>query len=430
MKRIELIWIILILCTLNARSQVIRTSGGPLYHQEDTTRMYSSKYAWNLSRIVHGMKWIENTRPGSPDSAYVSEIDSVYRELKAYRDSRMNYALMDKQINLQNQRLDKAWKEMYQRTTPYGIVRKEILSGKPDATDSLILNGIGFREDNKPDKAYACFKKAVGNKPNRLDNYFFIIVDEMEFTRDTIKAMEYINNAINLSNGKKITSFNPYETRAWIYVSRKQYSLACDDMNKVLEKEPDNQHALFNRAHIKKEMTDYAGSNADFQQILKCIQSKPFIQAIDSALLLNDIGWNYYLMKDYKLCLDYAGQSLLLRPDYPYALDTKGSGYYGLGEYEKCIDYMTKAIASNPELGNSWYLRGMSYLKLNSQDRACANLTKAAALGVAEAAKAMKGLCHPPIGTEAEKQKQFPANKSSNKMERIRVDANGVYFRF
>ena len=430
MRRIEFIWIVLILCSLNASSQVVRSYGGPLYYQEDTTSMYSGKYAWNLSRIVHGMKWIEDSRLTSTDSVYLSEIDNVYRELKTYRDSRMNYAMMDKQINRQNQKIDMAWKDKYQRTTPYGIVRKEILSGKPDATDSLILNGIAFNDENIQDKAYACFKKAVEKEPSRLKNYFFVIMNEMEYTRDTARALEYINKAITLSNGNKISTFNPYETRAWINVSRKQYNLECDDMNKILEKEPDNQRALYNRAHIKKEMTDYAGSNADFHQILKYIQSKPISQAIDSAMLFNDIGWNYYLMKEYKRCLDYAGQSLLLTPDNPYALDTRGSGYYGLGEYEKCIDDMTKSIGSSTELANSWYLRGLSYLKLNSPDKACADLTKAARLGIAKAAEAMKGLCHSAADTDVEKQRQFPSKKSSNNKSRISFDANGFYFRF
>ena len=430
MKRIVFNGVVLILCSLNVRSQVVRTTGSPLYHQEDTTSMYSSKSAWNLSRIVNGMKWIENHRVGCPDSVYVSEIDQVYRNLKTYRDSRMNYALMDKQINQQNQKIDKAWKDMYQRTTPYGIIRKEILSGKPDATDSLILSGIAFNDENKQDKAYPCFKKAMEKEPARLKNYFFVIMDEMEYTRDTARAMEYINKAITLSNGKKISSFNPYESRSWIYFSRKQYNLAIDDLNHVLEKEPENQNARFNRAHVKQEMTDYVGSVSDFKEMLNYIHTKSFSMAIDSAVLLNNIGWNYYLKKDYKLCMEYACQSLLLRPDYPYALDTRGSGYYGLGEYEKCIDDMTKAIGSNPELGNSWYLRGMSYLKLNSQDRACADLTKAAALGVADAIEVLKGQCHPTTGTDVEKQKQFPAEKPSNNKNRFRIDGYGIYYTF
>lgn len=428
MKRIQFIWIILILCSLCIRSQVVRSSGGPLFHQEDTTSMYCGKYGWNLSRIVHSMKWLEDIRLGCPDSVYVSKMDSVYRELKTYRDSRMNYALMDKQINLLNLKLEKAWKEMYQRSTPYGIVRKEILSGKPDATDSIILNGIGFKEEDKPDKAYACFKKAVEKDPSRLNNYFFVIIEEMLFSRDTVKAMDYINKAILLSNGKKITSFNPYEVRAWIYASKKQYNPACEDLNRVLEKEPDNQHALINRGHIKEEMTDYTGSNADFQQILKYLKSKPFRVTADSAILLNSIGWNYYLMKDYHLCMEYACQSLLLKPDNSYALDTRGSGYFGLGEYEKCMDDMTKAIESNPELGNSWYLRGMSNLKLNRTDKACADLSKAAALGVAEAAEAMKGLCHPPDGTDVEKQSQFHNTKPRNGKFRFEFGSNGSFY--
>jgi len=150
----------------------------------------------------------------------------------------------------------------------------------------------------------------------------------------------------------------------------------------------------------------------------------------ESAWILNGIGWNYYLLKKYELCAEYACKSLLLNPDNPYALDTRGSGYFGLGEYERCIDDMTKAIALNPDLGNSWYLRGMSYLKLNRPEKACADLSKAAGLGVAEAAGAMKGLCKPPDNAEVEKQRQFPNKKIPNVKNRFRIEPNGnMYIR-
>ena len=423
MKRIKFLLIFLLLCSLGANGQW--ASNAPLYHQQDDNSMYSGKYAWNLSRIVNTMKWIDNNRRGATDSVFVSVLDSAYRKLKAFRDSPVNYCLLDKQLDLINLKLDKAWNDSYQRCTPYGLVRKEILSGKPDETDKLILDGIGFREENKPEKAYSCFKKAVEKDSTRLNYYFFVIMAELENKGDTAKALDYLNRVIRSGKDKKITTFNPYLTRAWIYTSRKQYSPATDDLNRVLEKDTGNIPALYNRAYVKEHVKDYAGTIADYQYMLKCLQSKPFRAFADSALILNNIGWNYYFLKEYELCAEYACKSLLLKPDDSYALDTRGSGYYGLGEYERCIDDMTKAIGSNAELANSWYLRGMSYLKLNRLDKACADLSKATVLGVAEASEAMKGLCQPPDNAAVEKQRQFPNKKLPSVKNRFRVDPNG-----
>ena len=423
MNRTKFLLIFLILCNLGAMGQW--ASNSPLYHQQDDNSMYSGKYAWNLSRIVNTMKWIENNRRGSTDSVFVSAIDSSYRKLKAYRDNPVNYCLLDKQLDLINMKIDKAWNDSYKRSTPYGLVRQEILSKKADETDKLILDGIGFREENKPDKAYSCFKKAVEKDSLRLNYYYFVIMGEFEFTGDTAKALDYLNKVIRLSNGKNISTFNPYSIRAWIYGSRKQYSLACKELNPVLEKDSDNQQALYIRSYSKEKLKDYTGSISDYQRLLKFIQSKSFNVDDESAWILNGIGWNYYLLKKYELCAEYACKSLLLKQDDPYALDTRGSGYFGLGEYERCIDDMTKAIALNPDLGNSWYLRGMSYLKLNRPEKACADLSKAAGLGVAEAAGAMKGLCKPPDNAEVEKQRQFPNKKIPNVKNRFRIEPNG-----
>ncbi|MDD4972411.1 MAG: hypothetical protein PHT07_23525 [Paludibacter sp.] len=248
---------------------------------------------------------------------------------------------------------------------------------------------------------------------------------ELENNGDTTKALDYLNKVISRSNGIKITTFDPYLTRAWIYFLQKQYSPATTDLKRVLKNDSNNLHALSIRGYIKRQLKDYNGSNADFQRMLKCLQSKPFSVVADSAFILNGIGWNYYLLKEYELCAEYACKSLLLVPDEAYVLDTRGSGYYGLGEYERCIDDMTKAIGSDPDQGNSWYLRGMSYLKLNIQDRACADLSKASLLGVAEATEAMKGLCQPPTKEEVEKQRQFPNKKIPKVKNRFRIFPNG-----
>jgi tetratricopeptide (TPR) repeat protein len=420
--------IFLLLCSLGAMGQW--ASNAPLYHQQDDNSMYSGKYAWNLSRIINTMKWIDNNRRGATDSVFVSVMDTAYRKLKGYRDSPVNYCLLDKQLDLINSKLDKAWNDSYQRSTLYGLVRKEILSRKPDETDRLILDGIGFREENKPDKAYQCFKKAVEKDSTRLNYYFFVIMDEVEYTGDTARALDYLNKVINRSNGMKITTFDPYLTRAWIYLLQKQYSPATTDLKRALKNDSTNLHALSIRGYIKSQLKDYTGSNADYQQMLKWLQFKTFSVTADSAQVLNGIGWNYYLLKEYELCAEYACKSLLIRPDDSHTLDTRGSGYYGLGEYERCIDDMTKAIGSNAELANSWYLRGMSYLKLNRLERACSDLSKAALLGVAEAAEAMKGLCQPPTNAEVEKQRQFPNKKLPNVKNRFRIEPNGnMYIR-
>jgi tetratricopeptide (TPR) repeat protein len=349
--------------------------------------------------------------------------------MKGYCENHLNYALMDKQINSLNIALDKYWKDYNHRSSIYRLIRKEILTKKPDETDHLMLDGIRCREENKQDSAYLYFKKAVDKDPARLNNYFCVIMDELQFNRDTVKALEYINKVISISNGVPISTFQPYQIRSWIYSSRKQYEIAYEDINRVLEKDTNNQQALYFRGYIKSEMKDFAGSLSDYQLLLKWLRNKPFPVVVDSASIFNSIGWNYYLMKEYELCLEYADKSLLLKPDIPDVLDTKGSGYFGLGDYEKCIDFMSQAIVLNPYLANSLYLRGLSYLKLNKRDLAYTDLSEAAELGVAEAEEALKGLGLSASSNGVENQRKFPIKKSKYIKNRLTMDAYGIYYR-
>jgi tetratricopeptide (TPR) repeat protein len=429
MKRTKFIFIFLIMCNLGTMGQIVRTSGS--YNQLDTTSTYSGKYTWNLSRIVSMMKWIEGSRRGCTDTVYLSQLDVIYRELKVYCETRVNYALLDKQLNRLNSTIDKAWKDNYQRSTPYGLLRKAILAKKPDETDQLMLDGIRFREENEQHKSYQSFKAAVEKDPARLDNYYFVIMDELAFTKDTAKALNYLSDVIGLTNGKSISSFNPYLTRAWVYASRKQYQQSMDDLNLLIAKDTNDQVLLYNHASLKEKMQDFAGCMSDYQHLLRSLRIKPSLTIVDSAEVLNSIGWTYYLSKQYKLCVEYADKSLLVRPDDSHTLDTRGSGYFGLGEYEKCIDDMTLAIGLDPDLANSWYLRGLSYQKLDFPERACADLSKAAGLGLVEAAEAMKELCPSSLNTGVENQRQFPIGKPTNSKNRVGINYNGIlYFRF
>ncbi len=412
--------------SLSAMGQVVRTSEW-YNNKPDTTSIYCNKHAWNLSRIVNAMKWIERYRNYTKDSVTLSKLDKEYSKLKGFCDSQVNYALLDKPLSRIDSTLNKVWKDDYQRNSPYGFIQKELLCKKPDETDKLILKGLKMFEENKRDSAYLYFKNAVENAPDRLDNYYFVIKDELEFTRDTTKALRYLNKLIKCSGGKSIYNFKPYLARAYVYLEKAQYRLAFDDVNQLLVKDSTDQEALRCRILIKEELKDYAGSISDNQIILKLHQTKSIPVIVDSASAFNSIGWNYYLLKQYELCVQYADSALQLSPDCSLILDTRGSGYFGLEKYEKCIDDMTKAIQIEPNEANSWYLRGLSFLKLNRKDLGYCDISKAALLGLADAVKAMKDLSIDPLNKDIENQRQFNRKPINNKNS-VFLDGNGLHF--
>lgn len=428
MRGIKFTLVFLILCSMFAVGQRVHYGRGGYYNYVDTTSIYSSRYVGNLSRITGMMNWIEGVRSLNNDSVYLGELNTIYSELNVYCKPGVNYALVDKRLFQLEAAVNKAWKNYNERMSPYGIIRKELLAHKRDATDELVLNGIRLYEDNKRDSAYQYFKKAVEKEPGRWKNYYFVIMDELQVTNDTAKAFEDVEILLKLNNGISFAGIQPNLIRAWIYEARNQHQLALDDINKVLEKDPQNVETLYDRGYVKERMKDYTGANSDFQQVLSLYQAKPVSMMLDSAILLNNIAWNYYLAKQYELCVEYANKSLLLRREDSHTLDTRGSGYYGLGEYQKCIDDMTDAIRLSPELDNSWYLRGMCYLKLNKKYQALTDLSNAAWLGLEEATDMLKELSRGDKNTEIEKQRQFPVKKPAKYKDNVIFDAYGLHF--
>lgn len=429
MKKKEIIFIIIIAFNLNCLAQVIKTPNRPLTQWDDTS-IYGAKYTWNLSRIVDMMQWIENNLNGCRDSVYVSELGKIYGELKTIHESRLNFSLLDGQINRLNDSIKESWKDFHVRTSPYLLIQKEILSQKPDDIDQLVLRGIQFREENKLDSAYQNFKNAYEKDSTRLNYYYLVIDTELELNNNTDKALYYVNKIINPKSDKKFVAFNPYEMRVGLYIKQNKFTLALDDLNLLLQKDSNDLNSLYVRAFVKSKLKDFSSSNSDYQLFLRKYRQKSFIVYADTARIINNIGWNYYFLKAYDLCVQYANKSLLLKANVANTLDTRGSGYFGLGEYEKCINDMTKAIGLDPDLANSYYIRGLSYLKLNKQDLAYLDLSTASELGVSEAADALKGL--PPIqsNSETEDYKKFCNPKPANNKKRVKLDAYGLHLFF
>jgi Flp pilus assembly protein TadD len=412
------------ICSLTASGQVVNVYDYPVSVKQDTTSVFSGKYAINLSRVSYAMDWINRECEVSNETEYVSGLRGIYKELESFKLTKVNYALIDKKLAQINERIKQLYIDFREINYTYKLIRKEILAKTPDKVDQFILDGMKLRDESKFIDSYNCFKKAFESDSTRLYTYFLLINDELFLSQDTLKALYYLNKLIKLNNGEDILTFNPLIQRANINFSQCKYDLAIQDLNILLAKKPDDEEVYFNRAYTKSYQKDYEGSNADYYYLLNYAKSNlKKTTRIDSALVTNNIAWNHYLMNDYEKCVLLANKSLLIKPNYTAALDTRGSAYFKLGEFDKCIDDMTNIIKLNSQEGNAWYFRGLAYLKQNKTHLACTDLSKAYCLGVADAAVAMKGVCGVPSSFDEELHKQFTRNLKKIKTRIIfRVD--------
>lgn len=420
---------LIILSCLELHGQYVKFSKFALQNGTDTTSIFSGKYSWNLNRLMNLSLWIENNRSGCPDVVFVRKLDSIQSILKSYNAKRVNYALLSPQIDNLIKATDLAYKDFYERVSPYGKMKQELFQKKQDGIDSLILEAIRLREDNKYELALQYFRKAIDIDSTRLNNYFFAIDNELFVNGDTTKALSYLDKLARLNNKNKTLNFCPENAYVYLLLQKQQYDKALYYANKILEKDSTDYQAAFNSAKIQYKLKNYAISNTWYHKLLKNINNQPFASSSDSAFVYNNIAWNYYLMKEYKLCVEYADLALLITPNNSDAIDTRASGYYGLGEYEKCIDEMTKALRLNPELDNSWYLRGLSYKKLNELDKACSDLSTALSMGTTEALEDMTNYCKEETVAKIIHQYKFQDSKKTKVKLRFGInDFGSLYF--
>jgi len=409
-KILSFVFFILI-CSFTASGQVVNVYNYPVNVKQDTSSVFSGKYALNLSRVSYAMDWINSECEASNETEYVSELRGIYNELESFKLAKVNYALLDKKLAQIDFKIKQLYMDFREKNSTYELIRKEILAKTPDSVDQFILDGMKLRDESKLIESNNCFKKAFESDSTRFYTYFLLINDELYLSQDTLKALYYLNKLIKLNNGDSIQTFNPILFRAFINFSQCKYDLAIEDLNFLLAKTPDDVEVYFNRAYTKSKQKDFEGSNADYYYLLNYAKNNLKKAAvIDSALVINNIAWNYYLMNDYEKCVLLANKSLLIKPNFTVALDTRGSAYFKLGEFDKCIDDMTTIIKLNSQKGNAWYFRGLAYLKENKMHLACSDLSKAYCLGVADAAVAMKGVCGVPSSFDEEMHKQFTRN--------------------
>lgn len=420
---------LIVFYSIDLHGQYVRFDNRSLMGEQDTTSIFSGKYSSNLSRILYLTSWVEDNRSGCPDAVYFQRLDSIYNTLKSYTTKNVNYALLSRQIDELSYRASSAYKDYYERASPYGIMKQELALKKQDKIDSLLLEGIRLRENEQYESALELFNKVIDLDSTRLNNYYFAIDNVLSVSPDTAKVLYYLDKLVRINKENKKLNFSPSYAYMYFYFEKQQYAKALDYANNAIETGSDDYKAMLTKARIYKLLKDYPNSNSSFEEFLRCIQHQPFVSSFDSAFVYNNIAWNYYLMKEYKLCVEYADLSLKLNPNSSYTIDTRASGFYGLGEYQKCINETTKALRLSPEMENSWHLRGLSYKQLNMVDKACSDLSMAANLGVEAALEDMTDYCRKETVERTLNQYKFQESKSKKTNRGIVMDRFGyIYF--
>lgn len=173
----------------------------------------------------------------------------------------------------------------------------------------------------------------------------------------------------------KKADLNDYLLRGSFYMNRKEYPKAIEDFDAIVDRDPRNLLAIFNRANARMLMYDYIGSVED--KTPKVIgESTQENRKVDYSQVL----------ADYNKCLE-------IDPDFVFALFNIANVYAKNGEIDKAITTYNQVIRKDKDIAEAYFNRGLLYIYTGQKALANADLSKAGELGIIGAYNIIKRYC-------------------------------------
>jgi len=127
------------------------------------------------------------------------------------------------------------------------------------------------------------------------------------------------------------------QLRGELLLEAKRADEAYEVLSAALEEQPDNTDLLYARAMISAQQKDVAGLEADLDRLLDIDP--------DNIHALNALGYTLADLTDrYTEAYDYVARALALKPDDPFILDSMGWVEYRRGNLAVAEDYLRRAL--------------------------------------------------------------------------------------
>lgn len=186
-------------------------------------------------------------------------------------------------------------------------------------------------------------------------------------------AESYVRNLS--SKIEKEGDIDSYLLRGSFYLNAGEYPKAIDDFSAILEKDPRNLLALFNRAAAQMHMYDYIESIDD---------KTPKVVGAERQ---NNRKIDYSrVLADYQKCLE-------IDPAFVFARFNMANVYAKSEEIDKAITAYTEVIRQDKDIAEAYFNRGLLYIYIGKKALANADLGKAGELGIASAYNIIKRYC-------------------------------------
>lgn len=166
-----------------------------------------------------------------------------------------------------------------------------------------------------------------------------------------------------------------YLLRGIFYMNNQEYPKAIEDFNKVVDADPKDILAIFNRGNARMLMYDYIESIDD--NMNRIVGSTPEVKrSVDYSEVL----------EDYRKCLE-------IDPSFVFALFNMANVYVKSEKIDQAMEAYTQVIAMDKDLAEAYFNRGLLYIYVGRKAEANADLSKAGELGITDAYNIIKRYC-------------------------------------
>ena len=120
----------------------------------------------------------------------------------------------------------------------------------------------------------------------------------------------------------------------------KQY----DILEQIVQNYPKEKRARRRIADTRRRLPDMSSTDESIKQCEKILEIDP-----QDSWALSEIGWNYYILKDFDKALEYAKKAEAAFAEYANPRDLLGNIYFAQGEIDKAKAKFKEAIEISPD---------------------------------------------------------------------------------
>ena len=209
------------------------------------------------------------------------------------------------------------------------------------------------------------YLKKFKNRTTNALEYFYKAYAKYNL-KDYNGAVLDLDKAIELDKKEKY-----FQLRGSSKLELEDYSDAIKDFNYLINLNPDNARAYFNRAFVKFYLEDYSEAISDYT---KSIELATDSETKFGAFLNRGVAM--LNIQDFDKALSDINKAINIKPNISESYFQRANVLYDLKEYDQALVDYSKSISINPKYSDAYFNRGLLKFDLEDYSGAISDFNK------------------------------------------------------